>query len=625
MISIELLAPARDLPTAREAILHGADAVYIGADHFGARANASNSIEDIATLCHEAHIFGVRVYVTLNTIIKDSELDDIQILIWKLWHAGVDALIIQDMALLKMPLPPIELHASTQMDNRSADKVAWLNDLGFKQIVLARELTLSQIAAIHRAVPDVKLEVFVHGSICVCYNGQCYASQHLYSRSANRGECAQFCRMAFDLEDADGQVLQHQRYLLSMRDMNRSQELEQLLDAGARSLKIEGRLKDIPYVKNVVGYYRQLLDTLMQRRKEYVRSSRGQHTFNFQPRLETTFNRGFTNYFLNGRTSDLCNPITPKSMGEAVGIVKEIRYCCVIVSGTAVFNNGDGLCFVDATNRLQGFRVNRAEGNHLYLRQIPQALKRGMHLYRNQNVAFETAMSRPTATRRLPLRWQLEECNTGFLLRAVVEGYPPLCRTFVYKKEQANTPQRENIIRQLSRLGDTPYVCLDVKISFSREWFLPASVLSDWRKQLIATLYEVQQERSETKQRACKALRHILTPKPRTSPSTSKLGLHYIPQHLSYRANIANHLALQFYMEQGAKQIDMTMEIEAQAAGENPMLMNCKYCILSQLGYCLKKHSPSWHMPLFLRLADGRRFRLGFDCKKCEMYVYASD
>ncbi len=605
--SIELLAPARDLATAREAILHGADAVYIGAERFGARAAAGNSVEDIRTLCREAHVFDVRVYVTLNTILFDGELEATRQLAWQLYEAGVDALIVQDMALLRMELPPIALHASTQMDNRSADKVAWLRDLGFEQVVLARELSLEQMAEVHRAVPEVQLEVFVHGSICVSYNGQCYASQHLFGRSANRGECAQFCRMAFDLEDSDGNVLQRQRHLLSLRDMNRSRELEQLLDAGARSLKIEGRLKDIPYVKNVVAYYRQQLDSIMLRRTEYVRSSHGLHTFAFQPRLEAAFNRGFTNYFLNGRTSDLCNPITPKSMGEPVGFVKDVRRDHIIVAGSAAFSNGDGLCFVDGDKRLQGFRVNRAEGNHLYLRQMPQGLQRGTNLYRNQDMQFEAQMARKTATRRLPLHWTLSETADGFQLSAKVQGRAAASLTFAYNKEPARTPQRENIMRQLSRLGETPYESAGVEMLLSDNWFLPASVVADWRKQVVAQLMENVPARIAAERRII----------------STAVGRGFVPQHITYRGNVSNRLSYDFYAVQGARQIDKAMEADAKSAGEQPMLMNCKYCILNQLGHCLKQSAPAWRMPLYLRLADGRRFRLQFDCKRCEMNVYA--
>ncbi|MDE6159516.1 MAG: U32 family peptidase [Bacteroidaceae bacterium] len=608
MTSIELLAPARDLETARQAILHGADAVYIGADRFGARAGASNSVEDIRILCQEARLFRVKVYVTLNTILRDDELETTQRMAWQLYEAGVDALIVQDMALLQMNLPPIALHASTQMDNRTPEKVAWLRDLGFEQVVLARELGLDDMAEIHRRVPQVSLEVFVHGSICVCYNGQCYASQHLFGRSANRGECAQFCRMPFDLVDADGRVIEEQRYLLSMRDMNRSAHLEQMMDAGVRSFKIEGRLKDIPYVKNVVAYYRQALDSIFERRPEYGRSSSGRSVFGFRPRPEAAFNRGYTDYFLHGRTSDLCNPITPKSMGERVGVVKDLRRDCVIVAGSAAFQNGDGLCFLNDDRRLEGFRVNKAEGNHLYVRQLPRSLRRGMPLWRNQSMQFDAEMARPTAVRKLSLSWVLDETPDGFMLTARVEDGRTASRSFTYDKEPARTPQTDNIERQLSRLGDTVFQADGVEIRLTDNWFLPSSVLSGWRK---AVVEELLQSRSSLERKTA-PLRQI-------SQTTDFL----LPRVLTYRGNVANRLARRFYERHGVEHVEPALEVEPRETSSDLQLMTCRYCILSQLGHCLRKNPPRWSMPLSLRLADGRRFRLQFDCKNCRMNVYA--
>lgn len=608
MTSIELLAPARDLETARQAILHGADAVYIGADRFGARAGAANSLEDIRKLCQEARLFRVKVYVTLNTILRDDELETTQRMAWQLYEAGVDALIVQDMALLQMDLPPIALHASTQMDNRTPEKVEWLGSLGFEQVVLARELGLDDMAEIHRRVPQVSLEVFVHGSICVCYNGQCYASQHLFGRSANRGECAQFCRMPFDLVDADGRVIEEQRYLLSMRDMNRSAHLEQMMDAGVRSFKIEGRLKDIPYVKNVVAYYRQALDSIFEHRPEYGRSSSGRSVFAFKPRLEAAFNRGYTDYFLHGRTSDLCNPITPKSMGERVGVVKDLRRDCVIVAGSAAFQNGDGLCFLNDDRRLEGFRVNKAEGNHLYVRQLPRSLRRGMPLWRNQNMQFDAEMARPTAVRKLSLSWVLDETPDGFMLTARVEDGRTASRSFAYDKEPARTPQTENIERQLSRLGDTVFQTERVEIRLTDNWFLPSSVLSGWRK---AVVEELQQSRSSLERKTA-PLRQI-------SQTTDFL----LPRVLTYRGNVANRLARRFYERHGVEHVEPALEVKPHETSSDLQLMTCRYCILSQLGHCLRKNPPRWALPLSLRLADGRRFRLQFDCKNCRMNVYA--
>lgn len=354
---IELLAPAKNADCGIEAIRHGADAVYIGAPRFGARAAAGNSIEDIARLVSFAHQFRARVYVAVNTILQDEELKDTEAMVWDLYRAGADALIVQDMALLQLNLPPIPLHASTQMDNRSTEKVRFLQQQGFSQVVLARELTLQQIRTIHEACPSVPLEVFVHGALCVSYSGQCYVSQHCFNRSANRGNCAQFCRLKFNLVDADGRIIEQDKHLLSLKDMNQSDQLEQILAAGASSLKIEGRLKDMAYVKNVTAYYSQKLNAIIRNHPEYVRASSGESTYSFRPQLEKSFNRGFTHYFLNGRKADIFSFNTPKSLGEEMGYVKEIRGKSIIVAGVKPFNNGDGLCFMDENGKLQGFRA----------------------------------------------------------------------------------------------------------------------------------------------------------------------------------------------------------------------------------------------------------------------------
>ena len=385
---IELLAPAKNLECGLAAVDHGADAVYIGAPRFGARAAAGNSLDDIARLVDYAHLYGVRIYVTVNTILRDEELADTQAMIWELYRAGVDALIVQDMGLLELDLPPIPLHASTQMDNRTPEKVRFLADVGFRQVVLARELSLQDIRRVHEACPDVSLEVFVHGALCVSYSGQCYVSQACFGRSANRGECAQFCRLAFDLEDARGRKIVHDKHLLSLKDLNQSDVLEQLLDAGATSLKIEGRLKDVAYVKNVTAAYRRKLDDLFKRRREYVKASSGEVRLTFRPQLDKSFSRGFTHYFLLGRERDVASFDTPKSLGEEMGTVKEVRGNSLVVSGVKPFNNGDGVCFLDESGKLRGFRINRAEGNRLYPQEKPHIPQRTV-LYLNFENDFD--------------------------------------------------------------------------------------------------------------------------------------------------------------------------------------------------------------------------------------------
>lgn len=373
MRTLELLAPAKNLECGIAAIDHGADAVYIGAPRFGARAAAGNSIEDIKQLCDYAHQFGAKVHVTVNTIIYDSELEDTLKMISQLDEIGVDALLLQDMGLLwevrAKGLWKRELHSSTQCDTRTPEKALWLTQIGFKRVVLARELSLDEIKAIHNAIPDREIEVFVHGALCVSYSGVCYASEKCFSRSANRGECAQFCRMKFDLVDADNQMIEHQRYLLSLKDLCQLDYLKDLADAGASSFKIEGRLKDITYVKNVVAAYNKKLDEIVAKYpREYRRASRGHVEYNFVPNLKKTFNRGFTNYFLHGRQPDISSFDTPKAIGEYVGKVKEIRgNVSFNVATVASFANGDGLCFINDERELEGFRVNKVEGNRLSL------------------------------------------------------------------------------------------------------------------------------------------------------------------------------------------------------------------------------------------------------------------
>ena len=413
MRKLELLAPAKNLACGIAAINHGADAVYIGANRFGARVAAGNSLADIEALCSYAHQFGAKVYVTINTIIYEEELAATRDMICHLAAMGTDALLVQDMAVIEivaalrrenagMKLPA--LHASTQTDNRTAEKVAWLKSTGFERVVLARELSAAEIAEIHRQVSDVELEVFVHGALCVSYSGVCYASQYCFHRSANRGMCAQFCRMKFDLLDANGKEIEHQRYLLSLKDMCRIDDLELLADAGACSFKIEGRLKEADYVKNVVSAYSKRLNEVIARRpQDYRRASLGNMEYAFEPDLKKTFNRGYTSYFLHGRQSDIYSPDTPKALGGYVGRVKELRNNSFNVAGTAVFSNGDGLCFINDEHELEGFRVNRVEGNRLFPLKMPAHLRSGFALYRNNDEAFGKILSQRTAVRKIPI------------------------------------------------------------------------------------------------------------------------------------------------------------------------------------------------------------------------------
>ena len=602
---IELLAPAKNLECGIEAINHGADAVYIGAPKFGARAAAVNSLEDIEALVQYAHMYNARIYVTVNTILKEEELKETEEMIHALYRIGVDALIVQDMGITKLNLPPIPLHASTQMDNRTSEKVRFLWEAGFRQVVLARELSLREIKNIHTACPETPLEVFVHGALCVSYSGQCYVSQSCFGRSANRGECAQFCRLPFSLVDSDGKVIVKDKHLLSLKDMNQSDELEQLLDAGASSLKIEGRLKDVSYVKNVTAAYRQKLDAIFARRPEYVRASSGMCRFEFKPQLDKSFSRGFTHYFLHGRDKEIFSFDTPKSLGEEMGTMKEARGNYLTVAGLKSFNNGDGVCYLDEQGRLQGFRINRVDGNKLYPQEMPRIKPRTV-LYRNFDQEFERVLSRKSAERKIEVRILLTDNEFGFSLRLTDEDDNSITLAFPHEMELARTPQTENLKTQLAKLGNTPFEAKVIEVEFADNWFLPVSVLADYRRQAVEKLI---------------AARRINY---RQELSVWKQTNHAFPQTtLTYLGNVMNTHAVSFYEEHGVQRIAMAYEKEAV---ENAVLMFCKHCLRYSMGWCpihQRVRSP-FKEPYYLMSSDGKRFRLEFDCKNCQMKVKAA-
>lgn len=605
---IELLAPARNLECGIEAVNHGADAVYIGAPKFGARAAATNSMDDIGRLTDYAHLYGVRIYVTVNTILKDEELKETEDMIWELYRRGVDALIVQDMGLTRLNLPPIPLHASTQMDNRTAGKVRFLAEAGFRQVVLARELSLDEIAAIHKACPDTPLEVFVHGALCVSYSGQCYASQACFGRSANRGECAQFCRLPFSLVDADGRVVVKDKHLLSLKDMNRLDMLEQLLDAGVTSLKIEGRLKDVAYVKNVTAAYSQRLDVILKRRKEYVRASSGTCRLDFRPQPEKSFSRGFTHYFLEGRGEDIASFDTPKSLGEAMGTLKEQRGGWVSVAGVKPFHNGDGVCYLDEQGRLQGFRINRVEGNKLFPAGNVARIRPRTPLFRNLDQEFERALARKSAERKIGVRLRLEENAFGFSLTAVDEDDNRVTLAFGYAKERARTPQVENLRTQLAKLGGTPYELTEpAEIALTEEWFVPSSVVADWRRQVVERLTAARRINYRRELAVWKLTRHA-----------------YPAVTLTYLGNVMNDEARRFYLDHGVKAVAPAYE---KQPADGVVLMFCRHCLRYSMGWCpvhQKGRSP-YREPYYLASSDGRRFRLEFDCKNCQMKVLANE
>ena len=612
---IELLAPAKNVEIGQQAILHGADAVYIGAPRFGARSTAGNSIADLARLIDFAHRFDARVYITLNTILRDDELRDAERLIHELYKIESDALIVQDMGITRLNIPPIALHASTQADNRTPEKVKFLEQCGFSQVVLARELSLGQINEIARSV-QVPLEVFVHGALCVSYSGQCYLSEAMCGRSANRGECAQYCRLPYTLIDGKGNVIAKDKHLLSLRDLNQSDRLEELLDAGVSSFKIEGRLKDMAYVKNCTAYYRQELDKIFKRRPEYRTASTGHSSIEFTPRLEKSFNRGFTRYFLDGRTPDIFSFHTPKSLGEEVGTVKEVRGKCIVVSGVKPFANGDGLCFLDEQGNLQGFRVNRVEANKIYPAEMPR-VRPHARLYRNFDKAFEDVLSRPSAVRKIRVEWTLGEYAEGFTLEVRDEDEVSVAVAFPYPKEKARSSQVENIKVQLSKLGNTPFEAGGVEIRLLSDWFIPSSVLADWRRTLVGRLL------SARKMNEPREVRLLPTAFTRSrDEKQGKAPVRWVPEEVTYLANVMNRKAEDFYHRQGAVRIAPAFE-EREPAGA--VLMFCRHCLRYSMGWCPRYgggKSP-FREPYYLVSSDGRRFRLSFDCKACQMKVYA--
>ena len=634
MRKLELLAPAKNLECGKAAIDHGADAVYIGAAKFGARASAGNSLNDIRELCLYAHQFGAKVYVTVNTIVYEDELEDTRALLRALTEMRVDALLVQDMAVLDLlpkdvkPLPA--LHASTQTDNRTAEKVAWLHGLGFERVVLARELSLAEIKTIHQTVPDVQLEGFVHGALCVSYSGVCYASQYCFQRSANRGACAQFCRMKFDLIDAQGREIEHQRHLLSLKDLCQIDHLEEMADAGICSFKIEGRLKDVEYVKNVVSAYSKRLNRIIEKRgDDYRRASLGRVTYYFEPDLKKTFNRGYTDYFLHRRQPYIYSPDTPKALGEYVGKVKEIRRGSFNVAGTASFANGDGLCFINDEHELEGFRINRAEGNRLFPLRMPDNLRPGAALYRNRDEAFSKLLKGKTAERKIPITLTLSVTDNGFALSATGQGIKPTCQVLEMNKQKAMKPQRDNILRQLGKLGDTPYLADVIELEGQADaYFIPSSALATLRREVVQAIELEHSNEVETP-----------SAHPSVSPTTPparkpSVTLAWQPEYrkFTYLYNIANTLSKSFYQREGLSNVAAAYEV-SQGADEGAkqqnsvLVMQCRHCLRYSLGYCVKRggKQPTWKEPLYLRLGDGRRFRLEFKCDECQMNIYAGE
>ncbi|BDA59376.1 U32 family peptidase [Shewanella sp. DNRA4] len=607
---LELLAPAKNADYGIEAIRHGADAVYIGGPAFGARATAGNSVEDIARLCAFAHKYHAQVFVALNTILMDDELETAEKLIWDVYNAGADALIVQDMGVLQLNLPPIALHASTQMDNRNPEKVAFLEQVGFSQVVLARELGLSQIREV-AAHTNMQIEFFIHGALCVAYSGLCNLSHAFSNRSANRGECSQMCRLPGNLKTRQGDVLAQNEHLLSLKDNNQTDNLEALIDAGVRSFKIEGRLKDLSYVKNVTAHYRQKLDAIMARRPEFVASSHGRTEHTFTPDPEKTFNRGSTDYFVHERSQGIKDFRSPKYIGQDVGKVVALGKDFIQVSSTHEFNNGDGLAYFppnyamakQSDDKLQGLRVNRAEGHKLHVLQVPRDLRVGMTLYRNHNQAFEALLAKESAKRIIGVDMRLTDTARGVALTLTdIYGLSATVELEVEKTPATDAEKTLQTIRtQLSKLGSTDFTARQISIETAHPWFLPASTLNGLRRDAVAALELARVEGYQ-----------------RPKPWKYNQDAVYPFKHLSYLGNVANEKAKDFYQRHGVIEIQDTYE--KNGVTEDVPLMVTKHCLRFNFNLCPKEVPGIKADPMVLEIGNDV-LKLVFDCPKCEMLV----
>ncbi len=608
-VEIELLSPARDAATAFAAIDHGADAIYMGAAAFGARSQAGNTLEEIAAVVRYAHRFGVKVYITVNTIIYDNELDSVRKMIWELWRIGVDALIVQDLALTRMEgLPPIALHASTQCDTRDPAKARFLEECGFTRLVLARELTIDEIKAIRAAV-KTDLEVFVHGALCVSYSGDCQASYAITGRSANRGECCQVCRFKFDLEDKEGHKLVKGKHLLSLRDMNRLAHLESLLDAGAVSLKIEGRLKDEAYVKNVVGAYRRELDRIIAANHgRYKRSSYGTSRLTFTPDPELSFNRGFTDYFLSSKTPATASMATfgsPKWIGKRVGVVEKTAGKAIVARLECKLNNGDGLGFYNPDGEFKGFRLNRIEGPRLFPAGEVYLLP-GTLLYRNADKERSDMMSGKTATRKIDIHIRLRLAANQIVISMRDEsGLEVSVAEEIDDLQEARSPQEQRRHKELDKLGDTIFNAVDIKDECGRI-FIPASTLSRLRRR-ATDLLESTRLMNHHQEKPGKSVAHPNLPGKR----------------LSRHDNISNRIAANFYADiSGKKTVDIPMSLETTGKPTvETRVMETRYCLRRELGACLRDKSGKKLPETLFLVSEGKRFRLDFDCRDCRMRV----
>ncbi len=627
---LELLSPARDADIGIEAVNHGADAVYIGGPAFGARATAGNDIRDLQRLINHAHRFGSRIFITLNTILRDDELEAARKMAWQIYEAGADALIIQDMGLLELDLPPIQLHASTQTDIRTPEKARFLQDAGLSQIVVARELDLQQIAAVRAATDPARttIEFFVHGALCVAYSGQCYITHAHTGRSANRGDCNQACRLPYEVLDASGRIIAHEKHVLSMKDNNQSDNLRALIDAGVRSFKIEGRYKDMGYVKNITAHYRKLLDEIIEEREfsdtPLARSSSGSTTFSFTPDPDQNFNREFTDYFVNGRKEDIGAFDTPKTPGRAIGWVTKVGENFVEIetsSRDTELHNGDGLCYYDLQKELVGLQINRAESvdaKKSLWRLFPKDpiagfkdLRKGLEVNRNRDMAWVRTLDKKSSDRRIGLWAELKETPDGFALTLTGEdGFTATAAIAQEHQAATDAARAEATLReQLGRFGATIFSVHDIGLQLSQPWFVPASALNQLRRDAVAALEAARQAGFVRLPRALPVEPPVPFPE----------------DTLTYLANVYNQKAHDFYIKHGVKVMDAAYESKEEEGEVSLMITN--HCVSFSMILCPKqakgvigvkgtiKAEP-------LQLINGKeKLTLRFDCKPCEMHV----
>lgn len=606
---VEILAPAKNLAQGIMAINSGADALYIGAEAFGARSNATNSLEDIEELVRYAHLFKAQVFVVINTILYDKELEECRELIHQLYRIGVDALIVQDMALLEMDLPPIVLHASTQANNRDPKHVKFLADAGMKRVVLARELNLDQVREIHEAT-DVELEFFVSGALCVSFSGNCYMSVANGERSANRGSCAQNCRLPYQLVDGNGEILIHTSHLLSIKDLDLSDHLPDLIEAGVTSFKIEGRLKDAVYVKNNVSYLRQKLDAFLETNDQFTKASSGKIHYNFEPQMDRSFNRGYTDYFLNKRKERIGSWETPKSQGQYIGKVVEAIGKGYLIENSELLNNGDGLYFLNENDEADGAQINVILNQTVILNH-PKAIKPGTLIYRNSDAEFIRLVERDdSAIRKIGVNLHLQETSTGFQLEAIDEDGHKAIVMYPTSKEISEKPEMEaNIKKNLAKTGNTPFTAEEISLSFTENWFLPISKINELRRDVLEQLMDIRIRDYQRKEYKIEKTNHP-----------------YPVDKLDFTYNVSNKLARNFYERHGVTEIEKAFELQWDPGKSR--VMTTKYCVKYELGKCARFQRETMGEKLKepLTLKHGEvEYKLKFNCKPCEMEIWEKD